>query len=124
MDGTDSPERGKQKQATPERETRRETIYVPATLDERTLEDIYEEFEQTMTATTPNLSMQTAARDPSSEHNEDEASDNRRRYIKSHIYHRTKPRRGTEEARIHGTDHHRTAQATERDRAQQHTHDN
>jgi len=30
MDGTDSPEGGKQKEATPERQTRRETIYVPA----------------------------------------------------------------------------------------------
>ena len=59
-----------QQEATPERQTRRETIYVPAALDERTLEEIYEEFEQTSsesqlgTATTPNLSMQTAARTP------------------------------------------------------------
>lgn len=76
MDRTESPDGGKREQATPERQKRRETMYVPVGEDEQTLEELYEEFDQAIsaensetqheisllgTAMTPNSSMHTAA---------------------------------------------------------------
>ena len=50
MDRTESPDGGKREQATPERQKRRETMYVPVGEDEQTLEELYDEFDQAISA--------------------------------------------------------------------------